>query len=249
MPIAAANWAMSLEERRAVDWYLPVSQAVAEGNRLPMSRTEVIPNFVVDDLTDLRGDPPPELEQLPQGDFLLFAGDLSADKGVPVLLEAYAGLSDPPPLILLGRRCPDTPATLPPGARMLFSWPRRSVLWAWRRCLVALVPSVWPEPCPTVVMEAMAMGKPVIATRIGGMPDLVADGETGLLVPPGDAGALRAAIDRLLVDKETRERMGRAAAQRASRFYVSAVVPRIERVYRSLLQPPLHAEQGSRPVA
>jgi glycosyltransferase involved in cell wall biosynthesis len=132
---------------------------------------------------------------------------------------------------------------------MLFSWPRRSVLWAWRRCLLAIVPSVWREPFGTVVIEAMAMGKPVIASRIGGMPDLIADGETGVLVPPGDAAALRAAIDRLLVDGETRERLGRAAAQRVPRFHVSAVVPRIERVYRSLLQPPLHAEQGSRPVA
>ncbi len=219
------------------------------GTGCPADRTEVLPNFVPDDLADLSGDPPPELDQLPPGDFLLYAGDLSVDKGLPVLLAAYAGLSAPPPLVLLGRQCADTPATLPPGVIMLHTWPRRSVLWAWRRCLFALVPSVWPEPCPTVVMEAMAMGKPVIGSRIGGLPDLIVDGETGLLVQPGDVEALRAAIVRLLTDVDGRERMSRAALQHAPRFHVSTVVPRIERVYDRLLQQVPRAEQGRDPAA
>lgn len=245
MPIAAANWVMSLEERRSVDWFLAVSQAVADRNRLPVSRTEVVPNLVPDELGNLQGNPPPELDQLPQGDFILFAGDLSADKGVPVLLAAYAKLSSPPPLVLLGRRCADTPTTLPPGARMFFSWPRRSVLWAWSRCMLAVVPSVWEEPWGTVAVEAMVMGKPVIASRFGGLPDLVADGLTGLLVPPGDIEALRAALARILNDRDERERMGRAALKHATRFYVSSVVPRIEQVYRSLMQQEPRAGQGS----
>src|SRR5262249_31181034 len=61
-----------------------------------------------------------------------------------------------------------------------------------------------------VCAEAMAHGRPVIATRVGGLVDLVRDRETGLLVPPGSPGALRAAIDRLLSDPELRGRLGAA---------------------------------------
>jgi glycosyltransferase involved in cell wall biosynthesis len=64
-------------------------------------------------------------------------------------------------------------------------------------------------------LEAMAHGVPVVATGVGGLLDLVADGETGLVVPPGDVRALRAALERLLVDPELRRRMGGAARRRA----------------------------------
>ncbi|MBA2331858.1 MAG: glycosyltransferase family 4 protein, partial [Actinobacteria bacterium] len=58
---------------------------------------------------------------------------------------------------------------------------------------------------------AMAHGRPVVATAVGGLPDAIADGETGLLVPPGDPAALRAAIERLLGDADLRLRLGTAA--------------------------------------
>jgi glycosyltransferase involved in cell wall biosynthesis len=62
-----------------------------------------------------------------------------------------------------------------------------------------------------VAREAMAHGRPVVATRVGGLADAIADGETGLLVPPGDVAALRGAIVRLLEDPELRRRLGDAA--------------------------------------
>ena len=93
-----------------------------------------------------------------------------------------------------------------------------------------------PEACATVVMEAMASGKPVIATKIGGMPDLVDTGVTGLLVPPGDPAALARSIQRLLAQPEVVARMGTASLARVERLKAGSVVARIEGVYRDVLR-------------
>ena len=87
----------------------------------------------------------------------------------------------------------------------------------------------------------MASGSPVIATRIGGNPDMVVDGETGLLVPEGDVGALRESMQRLISDEPLRRRMAAAARCRALQFQSEAVIPRIERVYEDLVMLPSHA--------
>jgi glycosyltransferase involved in cell wall biosynthesis len=130
--------------------------------------------------------------------------------------------------------------TIPPAVAhnvyVLPSMPHDAVMRAWSKSLVALAPSVWPDPCPTVVMEAMASGRPVIASRIGGLPDLVVDGETGLLVPPGNPAALGQAMQALVSQPEVRLRMGNAAKRAVVRFQASTVVPRIERVYEQLTQ-------------
>jgi glycosyltransferase involved in cell wall biosynthesis len=232
-----ANWGMSAGERAAVDRFISVSQATAEGNGLSPSQPKqhVIPNFL-----PLRSTAPVEpldsyLPQLPQGDFMLFVGDLRPMKGVDILLKAYASLPDAPPLVLIGKVWPDTPAEMPANAIVLRNWPNAAVMEAWRRSAIALVPSVWAEPFGIVVIEAMAGATPVIASRIGGIPEIVVDGESGLLVPPGDAQALAAAMQRLIQDTELRRRMGCAAKVRAAQYEASAVVPRIEALYRQLL--------------
>jgi glycosyltransferase involved in cell wall biosynthesis len=105
-------------------------------------------------------------------------------------------------------------------------------LWArYADATVAVVPSVWPEPCPTVALEAMAWGLPVVASRTGGLPDLVDDGTTGLLVPPGDPAAMTEALATVLGDDGRRAAMRTAAAERAHRFSTTTVVPAIEGVY------------------
>ena len=80
------------------------------------------------------------------------------------------------------------------------------------------------------------MGKPVIASRIGGLSDIIINGETGFLVPPGEPHALREAIQYLLDDPMRRERMGNMAKQRVVEFQAKAVVSRIEQVYHELLE-------------
>ncbi|HJW83743.1 MAG TPA: glycosyltransferase family 4 protein, partial [Anaerolineae bacterium] len=173
--------------------------------------------------------------QLPADGYLLFVGDLSREKGVDVLLAAYAGLTDAPPLVLIGRRLPDTPGLLPPHVVALDSWPHDAVMEAWRRSSMTLVPSTWAEPFGIVAIEAMAYGRPVIASDIGGLRDIVVDGETGFRVAPGDPAALRQAIARLLADAELRERMGCAGQRKVAEFRASAVVPRIEHAYRAVI--------------
>ena len=84
---------------------------------------------------------------------------------------------------------------------------------------ICVVPSVWREPFGIAAVEAMAAGKPVVASRAGGLADIVADGVTGLLVEPGDAVALADALARLIADPGLREKMGRAGRERAVRNY------------------------------
>jgi glycosyltransferase involved in cell wall biosynthesis len=164
---------------------------------------------------------------------MLYVGDLSRQKGVHVLLDAYRSVGTDVPLVLIGRRFPDFPGELPPGATVFCAWPHPAILQAWKRCLFGLAPSIWHEPCATVVMEGMAMGKPMVVSDLGGMPDLVEDGETGLVVAPGPvplAGALR----RLLGDADLRRRMGLAGREKVRHFQARAVVGRIEAVYQEL---------------
>jgi glycosyltransferase involved in cell wall biosynthesis len=79
------------------------------------------------------------------------------------------------------------------------------------------------EGGPISILEAMAAGLPVVASDVGGVGELVADGSTGLLAPAGDAGALAAAVQRLLDDRELRHRMGEAGRRRAAeRFDIRA---------------------------
>jgi glycosyltransferase involved in cell wall biosynthesis len=241
LPVLLANQLMSAIERGAVDMFVPVSQAVAVDNQL-LDRglpVRVIPNFVPDDVGRLPDEPHPLLAQLPAGPFMLFVGAFGRYKGLDVLLRAYAELTDAPPLVIIGYQTPEYPirtTKFPPNVLVLRDWPHEAVMQAWQRCLFGLVPSTWSEPCPTVAMEAMATGRPLIGTRMGGLTDLVIDGETGLLVPPDDHSALRQAMVTLLADPELRARMGRAGKHKVAAFQASSVVQRLEQVYRELVQ-------------
>jgi glycosyltransferase involved in cell wall biosynthesis len=168
--------------------------------------------------------------ELPDEPFVLFVGALRRVKGVEQLLAAYERLENPPPLVLIGTLEPDSPR-FPPNIHVLLDVPHDAVMAAWNRCLFGVLPSLWPEPFGTVVTEAMSRGKAVIGTRPGGHTDLVADGETGILVPAGVVDSLADAMDRLIRDDELRERMGRAALVRSNRFTPDAVMSQIESMY------------------
>ncbi|HTK11598.1 MAG TPA: glycosyltransferase family 4 protein [Ktedonobacteraceae bacterium] len=235
---ALANFHWAAKERQVVDMFLPVSQATADGNELEKHKVpyQVIPNFVPDHMDVLDDENDPLLSQLPKGDFLLFVGDVTLDKGAEVLIRAYAEMETQIPLVLIGRPfLPNLDAWLPKNVFLLGTWPHEAVMGAWKRCTIGLVPSTWAEPFGIVALEAMYMGKPLIAARSGGLTDIVAEGETGLFVPPGDPQALRAAIQTLLDDPALRERMGVQAKQRVQAFQAEFVVSRFEQVYQELL--------------
>lgn len=237
VPTTLANWTWSKIERRTVDMFLPVSQAIVEVTQLPKEggAYRIIPNFIPNDPDMSHGDTSHFLAKLPKGNFLLFVGDVARDKGVEVLLRAYAEMGNQIPLVLIGRPTPDFSGGFPPGVQVLQSWPHAAIMNAWSRCTIALTPSLVLDACPTVAIEAMAMGRPIVASRIGGLLDIVNDGETGFLVAPGDWRELQYAILRLLDDPTLRERMGTMAKQRVVEFQARTVVPRIERVYQEVL--------------
>jgi glycosyltransferase involved in cell wall biosynthesis len=147
----------------------------------------------------------PEPDEPPQ---ILFAGRLSAEKGIRELVAAAAGM----PLVVAG----DGPLRDEvPGALGFVPHDRLGELYV--RSSVVACPS-HREGFGVVCAEAMAYGRPVVAGAVGGLLDLVVDGETGLLVPPRDTAALRGALERLLGDPQLRRRLGEAARERAQRL-------------------------------
>jgi glycosyltransferase involved in cell wall biosynthesis len=132
---------------------------------------------------------------------VLYVGRLSQEKGIEELVEATRGLN----LVVAG----DGPLrSLVPGALGFVPRPDLEPLYA--RAAVAVFPSRI-EGFGVACAEAMAHGRAVVASSVGGLRDLVKDGETGLLVPSRDPPALRAAIDRLLADEELRRQLGQMA--------------------------------------
>ena len=220
-------------ERERVDAYIPVSRAIAAANGLDPDAPDVhvIPNFVPDDVADVPWTFDERLNALPRDPFILQVGDLARDKGIEVLLAAYAGLPDRPPLVLIGRRLPESPRELPPGVTVIEGLPHALVMETWKRSLFATVPSTCLDASPTVTLEAMACSRAVIGSRIGGIVDQIVDGETGYLVPPGDVEALREAMARLIANPGLRKRLGTTGRERVRAFQAGAVVGRIEEVY------------------
>ena len=232
-------------ERSAVDLFLPVSNAVASGCGLVQAKApfRVIPNFVPDELVDghrsrdtATTDSDPHLALLPQEPYILFVGDQTYQKGVPVLLEAYSRLKDAPPLVLIGRQFEEVSYKRSPGVMQVGLWPHDAVIEAWRRSMLGVLASVSDEPFGIAMIEAMAAGKPVVASRAGGLADIVLHEQTGLLVKPHDAEDLARALQRLISDPALRARMGQEASRRAENYKVSNVVPHIEQAYQDVIE-------------
>ena len=240
-PTLAGLWAMHPVVRRRVDCIISVSKAVARRNGVDRlgARATIIPNFLPDDFGSPLGDDAAP-DELPREPFILYVGSLSHIKGIEVLLDAYLRLpqGSRPPLLLMGYTGTETPEVVrkpTPGVSVITNQPRTAVAAACERSLFLVMPSISEEAFGLAALEAMAMGRPVIASAVGGLPEVVGHGETGLLTQPGDAAELAGAMMSLLLDPARREALGRAARRRAAEFRESDVVPRIEHVYARLL--------------
>jgi glycosyltransferase involved in cell wall biosynthesis len=229
--VAALRRSRDVALRRAKRVVCPSAylREMAIGWGVPPERAIVIPN------------PAPDLPPLPTreearaalgvaGPMLAFAGRLGRQKALEVGLEAVgrvAGVSllvagDGPERDEMERLAPDS-------TRFLGPLPRDEVLRLFRAADASLLSSTW-ENFPHSVVESLAVGTPVIATTVGGVPEVVTDGENGLLVPAGDEVALAAAIERFYGERGLRERLAAAAVASVAGFGKDETLARLEAV-------------------
>jgi glycosyltransferase involved in cell wall biosynthesis len=207
-PFVVQLWGTDVELARRAPWafrwllgrarlVLCPSHALAQDARaLGASEVRVVPSGV--EVPTAVADP----EEPPH---VLFVGRLSEEKGVPELLEATEGV----PRVIVGdgplrEAVPEAKGFVPPSQLGLY----------YERAAIVVCPSRR-EGYGVVAREAMAYGRPVVATSVGGLVDAVEDGVTGFLVPPGDPAALRSALERLLGHAQRRRRLGEAAREKA----------------------------------
>lgn len=134
---------------------------------------------------------------------------------------------------------------LPAGAVSFLGW-RPQVADVLREADVLVQPSIRPDPLPNAVMEAMATALPVIGSNLGGIPELVVEGETGLLVPPEDSQALGRAMGKLLEDRAAREEMGQAGRRRVeSHFTGQAFRQAFINLYQELCPPGPESDEAT----
>ncbi|MBA3402779.1 MAG: glycosyltransferase family 4 protein [Actinobacteria bacterium] len=212
--------------------------ALAVSWGVPLERVTVLPNAA------------PALPSLPdreearaqldvEGPLLAFAGRITKQKALEVALDAL-GRVDGVALAIAGDG-PDLPdirrrvAELGLGGRVRFLGPlnRDGVLTLFRAADASLLTSSW-ENFPHTVVEALAVGTPVIATRVGGVPELVHDGENGLLIPSGDLDGLAAAVRRLIEEPGLRERLATAAAPSVEHLRPEVLYARLEAILREV---------------
>jgi glycosyltransferase involved in cell wall biosynthesis len=230
---------------RGVDRYLAVSRDIARElvERLgwPESKVEVSYNAV--DLRRVEATAPPGLrEQLGASEtrpLVLTPARLDAQKGHSTLFEAIAQVPDAV-FVLAGEGPEREPlealaAQLGIGERVRFLGRRDDVPQLLAACDIFALPSLY-EGSSLAVLEAMAAGAPVVSSAIGGTDELIEDGSSGLLAPPGDAQALAAALRRLLDDPDLRESLAARARERVERDLTrERMAARVTGVYRELL--------------
>ncbi|MCX4538318.1 glycosyltransferase family 4 protein [Streptomyces sp. NBC_01669] len=226
-----------LPRLRRLDRVLAPSAYFAEVVRRDVGRVpvHVLPNGVP------RTAPPQPVKETGS---LLYVGRLERVKGVHILLDAFRLLLDEHPgatLDIVGdgadRTALETSAAdLTAAGRVRFrGWVSPdAVSEALAASSVVVVPSVWPENFPTVALEALQIGRALVASRVGGLPELVGE-DNGMLVPAGDVPALAEALRPLVGDLERLRRLGDGSAARAARYDVERFLDALENHYRKAI--------------
>jgi glycosyltransferase involved in cell wall biosynthesis len=252
-PHRARRLGFSAVYRGVYAWFqrvIAVSQSVRDdlvgrfGLRVPSHKITVIRNGLSLD----RGDAGPTSPSLSRfglrtsGPLILVVANFFPIKGHHWVLEALPALRARSPsvqVLLIGEGPTEAEIRRAVVQRGLDSWVHFGGAQPDARALmtqssVVLVPSL-SEGLPLVVLEALATGTPVVATRVGGIPEIIRDGESGLLVPPRDPAALTAALARILMDRPLAARLGAAGRQVVrERFDAADMVRRTEAVYLQL---------------
>ena len=191
----------------------------------------------------------PPLGEAPRAGFV---GRLVPEKGVDILIEAFARVVRDLPqakLVIVGEG-PERPrlerliaaSNLSRSVTLKGRLSRAAAERAMEECWVQVAPSRWVEPFGLVAIEAQMRGTAVVASQSGGFCETVDDGRTGVLVPPGDVGALSRRLLQLLAQRERAEEMGRAGRERALRLFTeSASMDRLLGLYGKVLRDRMHA--------
>jgi glycosyltransferase involved in cell wall biosynthesis len=204
------SWAATYDQ---VDLFLSPSFFLANlvSKRVPKTRVQILRNGLPLDMYTY--------SPRDQG-YALYFGRLSKEKGITTLLRAYRELDNALPLKVVGAGPLEAELRKHDVRGEFLGFKSGENL---KRILAAaafvIVPSEWYENCPMVVLEAMAMGKPVIASRIGGIPEQIDDGQTGFLFEMGNIPDLVKKIRFLSADVDMRRKMGMAARKKAEREY------------------------------
>jgi glycosyltransferase involved in cell wall biosynthesis len=243
------KWCYLLADRIVANSHGVKTHLVAQG--VPAARIDVIYNGIDPECYQSALTPAEARRQCglaPTGAIVGVAAHLTAKKGHAGFLEAAAALRGAAPgatFLLLGdgperARLQALAASLGMADRVVFAGFRDDVC-PWMRAMdVVVLPSIAMEGFGRVLVEAALMGKPAVTTDLGGTAEVVQDGVTGYVVPPGDVPALTRAILRLLENAPARVSMGEAARRRALRlFTVDRMVQETEAAYHSLLHRPI----------
>jgi alpha-maltose-1-phosphate synthase len=217
---------------------------------IPAERIHVIRNGI--DTTEYAPDPGTEVLERFGVDlarpYVIFVGRITRQKGVPVLLRAASALVPEAQLVLCAGAA-DTPELLAEvtglvdglqASRSGVLWipqmlPRPELVQLLTHATVFAIPSMY-EPLGIVNLEAMACATAVVGSRTGGIPEVVADGQTGLLVPPDDPGQLAEALNALLRDPDRARAMGHAGRKRAvAEFGWQAIAAQTAALYAKLV--------------
>lgn len=219
---------------RLVDKFISVSSFVKEvySKHLGLrKKIVVIPNFYEMEKENLKSQ---EAEAFPD-DFILFVGGLSPHKGVDVLINAYNRLNTETRLVLIGGTYPDYSYESTENTMTIGNARYETVMEAYSKSRFVIIPSIWPDPCPTVAFEAMSYKKAIIASNTGGLSEVIVNGKTGILIPSNNSKKLAETIRYLLKNPSVANEMGKNGFNRFIRNYTSgAVVPKIEKVYDNL---------------
>jgi glycosyltransferase involved in cell wall biosynthesis len=211
---AAKTW------RRAVSLYFTPTNFVRRkyvAGGFPPERIVVKPNFV---------DPDPGVGS-GSGGYAVFVGRLAPEKGIETLLMAWAQIRSRPTLRIIG----DGPlaglvqdaAAQDPRIQWMGRRPQSEVLTILGEAACLIVPSTWYETFGRTIIEAYAVGTPVVASRIGAMMELVDEGRTGLLFRPSDARDLACSVGQILTDPARLGQMRRSARERYEAKYTAAI--------------------------
>lgn len=216
-----------------IDRFIAVSGHVKERVSklgVPADKITVIHNYIhTDEITPVSGD----------GQSVLYIGRMERMKGIFTLLDAVAPMTDlEVGFVGTGNDLAELEDQI--NARGLrhvtvHGFKSGAELEAlYQSAMFTIVPSEWPEPFGTVILEALAHGLPVVGTDLGGTLEALTDGVEGLIVPPGDVERLRAAIEQLAQDRAKRDSMGSKARQRAeAQFSPNAHYNKLIDVYRA----------------